>query len=97
MKLSVRTTAFSFRAAARHPSGRNALGDPCARRRDAAGRRRGLALSATDTEIALQSSLPAEVEQEGTLLLPARLLLDIVRVADGDDGHDRLPRPTRAW
>ena len=43
-----------------------------------------LALSATDTEIALQSSMPADVEQEGTLLLPARLLLDIVRVADGD-------------
>jgi DNA polymerase-3 subunit beta len=44
----------------------------------------GLTLAATDTEIALQSSIPAEVEQEGSLLLPARLLLDIVRVADGD-------------
>jgi DNA polymerase III subunit beta len=43
-----------------------------------------LALSATDTELALQSSIPANVEQEGKLLLPARLLLDIVRVADGD-------------
>ena len=43
-----------------------------------------LSLSATDTELALQSSMPATVEQEGKLLLPARLLLDIVRVADGD-------------
>ena len=43
-----------------------------------------LELSATDTEIALRSSMPAEVEQEGALLLPARLLLDIVRVADGE-------------
>ena len=43
-----------------------------------------IALSATDTEIALQSNIPAEIEQEGSLLLPARLLLDIVRVADGD-------------
>ena len=44
----------------------------------------GIVLSATDTEIALRSSIAAEVEQDGTLLLPARLLLDIVRVADGD-------------
>ena len=44
----------------------------------------GVALAATDTEIALQSSIPADIEQEGSLLLPARLLLDIVRVADGD-------------
>jgi DNA polymerase-3 subunit beta len=44
----------------------------------------GLDLAATDTEIALQSTIPAEVEQQGSLLLPARLLLDIVRVADGD-------------
>ena len=43
-----------------------------------------IALSATDTEIALQSNISADIEQEGTLLLPARLLLDIVRVADGD-------------
>ena len=44
----------------------------------------GISLSATDTEIALQSNIPADIEQEGSLLLPARLLLDIVRVADGD-------------
>ena len=43
-----------------------------------------LALSATDTEIALRRRIEADVAQEGTLLLPARLLLDIVRVADGD-------------
>ena len=56
----------------------------------------GIALSATDTEIALQSSIPADIEQEGSLLLPARLLLDIVRVADGDASRSS-PRPTRAW
>jgi len=43
-----------------------------------------LVLSATDTEIALRSTIEADIAQEGTLLLPARLLVDIVRVADGD-------------
>jgi DNA polymerase III subunit beta len=43
-----------------------------------------LELTATDTEIALRSSMPAELDQDGALLLPARLLVDIVRVADGD-------------
>jgi DNA polymerase-3 subunit beta len=41
-------------------------------------------LAATDTEIALRTSLEAEVEQPGTVLLPARLLVDIVRSASGD-------------
>lgn len=40
-------------------------------------------LAATDTEMALTSSTTASVDQPGTLLLPARLLLDVVRVADG--------------
>jgi DNA polymerase-3 subunit beta len=44
----------------------------------------GLELTATDTEIALQSSLEAEVERPGTVLLPARLLVDILRAADGE-------------
>jgi DNA polymerase III subunit beta len=43
-----------------------------------------LMLAATDTEVALRSSIAADVGEEGALLLPARLLLDIVRVADGD-------------
>jgi DNA polymerase-3 subunit beta len=44
----------------------------------------GLRLAATDTEMALTSGTSASVDQPGSLLLPARLLLDVVRVADGD-------------
>jgi DNA polymerase III subunit beta len=44
----------------------------------------GLELAATDTEIALRSSLEAEVERPGVVLLPARLLVDILRALDGD-------------
>jgi DNA polymerase-3 subunit beta len=43
----------------------------------------GLQLAATDTEIALQSSLEAEIERPGVVLLPARLLVDILRALDG--------------
>jgi DNA polymerase-3 subunit beta len=41
-------------------------------------------LSATDGEIALRTSLEAEVDGAGSVLLPARLLVDIVRSAGGD-------------
>ncbi len=44
----------------------------------------GIELSATDTEIALRSSLEANVEQPGVVLLPARLLVDILRALEGD-------------
>ena len=43
-----------------------------------------LRLAATDTEMALTSATTANVDQPGSVLLPARLLLDVVRVADGD-------------
>jgi DNA polymerase III subunit beta len=43
-----------------------------------------LRLAATDTEMALTSTTDASVEQPGSLLLPARLLLDVVRVTNGD-------------
>jgi DNA polymerase-3 subunit beta len=43
-----------------------------------------LRLAATDTEMALTSTTGADVDQPGTVLLPARLLLDVVRVTDGD-------------
>ncbi|MGH2979972.1 MAG: DNA polymerase III subunit beta [Solirubrobacterales bacterium] len=43
-----------------------------------------LRLAATDTEMALTSTTSASVDQPGTMLLPARLLLDVVRVTDGD-------------
>jgi DNA polymerase III subunit beta len=42
-------------------------------------------LAATDTEVGLTSSTSASVDQPGSMLLPARLLLDVVRVADGDN------------
>ena len=44
----------------------------------------GLELAATDTEIALRSSLEANVEQPGVVLLPARLLVDILRALEGE-------------
>jgi DNA polymerase-3 subunit beta len=44
----------------------------------------GVELSATDTEIALRSSLEANVEEPGVVLLPARLLVDILRALEGD-------------
>jgi DNA polymerase III subunit beta len=44
----------------------------------------GFELAATDTEIALRSSLEANVEQGGVVLLPARLLVDILRALEGD-------------
>lgn len=44
----------------------------------------GLELAATDTELALRSSLEAEVERPGVVLLPARLLVEILRALDGE-------------
>jgi DNA polymerase-3 subunit beta len=41
-------------------------------------------LAATDTEIGLRSRLGAKVEREGTVLLPGRLLAEILRVLDGE-------------
>ncbi|MDX6729831.1 MAG: polymerase subunit beta, partial [Baekduia sp.] len=39
----------------------------------------GVELRATDMEIALRVPLAAEVAREGTVVLPARLLLDVAR------------------
>src|SRR4051794_16249039 len=44
----------------------------------------GVELAATDTEIALRSSLDAEIGQPGVVLLPARLLVEILRALEGD-------------
>jgi DNA polymerase-3 subunit beta len=41
-------------------------------------------LAATDGEIALRTSLQGEIETPGSVLLPARLLVDIVRSAGGE-------------
>ena len=42
-----------------------------------------LKLAATDTEISLRSSTDVEVERPGATLLPARLLVDILRAVEG--------------
>src|SRR3712207_9368165 len=40
-------------------------------------------LSATDMEISVQTSSPAEVEEEGRVIIPARIFNDIVRSLPG--------------
>jgi DNA polymerase-3 subunit beta len=44
-----------------------------------------LALSATDMEISLRVSLDAQTDEEGAVVVPGRLLVDIVRLLPGDD------------
>src|SRR5438874_9497710 len=41
-------------------------------------------LSATDTEIGLRARTDGTVERPGSLLLPGRLIVDILRVLDGE-------------
>src|ERR671917_1841358 len=45
----------------------------------------GVELRATDMEIGLRVPLPATVEREGAVVLPARLLLDVVRALPAKD------------
>src|SRR5215210_67773 len=40
----------------------------------------GLALAATDMELSLRTSMPADVATSGTVVVPGRLLVDIVRL-----------------
>ena len=40
-------------------------------------------LRATDMEVGLRVPLPAQVEREGSIVLPARLLVDVVRSLSG--------------
>jgi DNA polymerase III subunit beta len=44
-----------------------------------------LYLSATDMEISLRVTLDAQVEEEGTVVVPGRLLVDIVRLLPGGE------------
>jgi DNA polymerase III subunit beta len=44
-----------------------------------------LALSATDMEISLRVSLEADAEEEGAVVVPGRLLVDIVRLLPGEE------------
>jgi len=43
----------------------------------------GVRLSATDMEISVQTSSPAEIEEEGRVVIPARIFNDIVRSLPG--------------
>jgi DNA polymerase-3 subunit beta len=43
----------------------------------------GVELRATDTEMGLRVPLAAEVVREGSIVLPARLLVDVVRTLSG--------------
>ncbi|MBS1869812.1 MAG: DNA polymerase III subunit beta [Actinobacteria bacterium] len=43
----------------------------------------GVELRATDQEMSLRVPLPAQVEREGAVVLPARLLVDVVRALPG--------------
>src|SRR6188472_1996825 len=44
-----------------------------------------LHLAATDMELSLRSSLEAQVEGEGSVVVPGRLLVDLVRLLPADD------------
>src|ERR671919_2749483 len=44
-----------------------------------------LFLSATDMEISLRASLEAQVEESGSVVVPGRLLVDIVRLLPGGE------------
>src|SRR5947209_1325494 len=52
---------------------------------DAEGER--LTLAATDMELSLRSALDAQVESEGRVVVPGRLLVEIARLLPG--GEDR--------
>src|SRR5919108_6257482 len=44
-----------------------------------------LHLAATDMELSLRSSVEAQVEGEGAVVVPGRLLVDLVRLLPGED------------
>src|SRR3954464_12328496 len=44
-----------------------------------------LHLAATDMELSLRSSLDAQVEGEGSVVVPGRLLVDLVRLLPADE------------
>jgi DNA polymerase-3 subunit beta len=45
----------------------------------------GVKLAATDMEIGLRSQVEANIEREGSMLVPGRLLVEILRALDGDE------------
>ena len=44
-----------------------------------------LRLAATDMELSLRATVPAQVEGDGAVVLPGRTLVDIARLLPGDD------------
>src|SRR5215210_3696154 len=44
-----------------------------------------LRLAATDMELSLRTSVDAQVEDEGSVVVPGRLLLDLARLLPADD------------
>ena len=50
----------------------------------------GAELRATDMEVGLRVPLPADVEREGTVVLPARLMLDVARSLPGSEASFEL-------
>ena len=56
-----------------------------------------LHLSATDMEISVRDSLEAEVEEEGAVVVPGRLLVDIVRLLAGAARSRWSTAPTKEW
>src|ERR1041385_2914026 len=52
-----------------------------------------LHLAATDMEVSLRGSISAQVESEGSVVVPGRLLLDIARsLPDSDVSIEHRPR-----
>ena len=79
MKVTAEGTS-SPRSSGRRPRGLDADERADPRGDHAARRRRELHLAATDMEISLRVSLDAQVEDEGAVVVPGRLLVDIVRL-----------------
>jgi DNA polymerase III subunit beta len=48
-------------------------------------RAEGVRLASTDLELGIEVKLPGEASGEGSVVLPARLLLDVVRTLSGDE------------
>src|SRR5205814_8214433 len=85
MKFSVSREKFigSLGVAARGVSTRSAIQTLAGVRLEAASD--GVELQATDMELGIRVTAEASVEREGTVVLPGRLLLDVVRSLPKDD------------
>ena len=55
----------------------------------------GCELRATDMDVGLRVPLEADVVREGTVVLPARLLLDVVRLLPAEPSRSSCARPSR--